>query len=142
MSLCGYDLSATLLVVRSMYMYLPTNKWCWLSLYPIKSSMEELPVMLVTLLIRTCVGFAPLRDISYGWWLLNIQRAHIYWSKGSMLSESRTISGVDHLCLPKSLLFSSITIKDSLVPMETSLHIPMSTSWLQHIPRPAWATCR
>lgn len=56
MSLCGYDLSATLLVVQSMYMYLPTNKWCWLSWYPINSSMEELPVMLeVTLLIRTCV---------------------------------------------------------------------------------------
>ena len=47
-----------------MYMCLPTDKWCLLSWYPINSSMEELPVMLgVTLLICTCVGFAPLRDL-------------------------------------------------------------------------------
>lgn len=74
MSLCGYNLSATLLVVQSMYMYLPTNKWCWLSWYPI-SSVEELPVMLeVTLLIRTCVGFAPLRDI-YLLWLMTAEHS-------------------------------------------------------------------
>lgn len=34
-------------------------------------------------------------------------------------------SQVSITCVYQSLLFSSITVKDSLVPIETSLHLPL-----------------